>query len=170
MDCSPLAYKWPILLALIVLLGTPLFGGTRFAAAESGSPASAADAVRAALFDAQVFLVSGQGDGAASLAAARTAADPLFAAFPVDGRAYRQLNAGIAEAAKAVDQADAPGLAYARATIWTAILAGAYERTVAAIEIGDEATARSWFLVREFRPSTKFDRPAADGTLALRDF
>ena len=53
MDRSPLACRWPIFLALIVFLGTPLFGGTRFTAAESGSPASAADAVRAALFDAQ---------------------------------------------------------------------------------------------------------------------
>ena len=170
MDRSPLACRWPIFLALFVFLGTPLFGATQVAAAESGSPASAANAVRAALFDAQEILLGGQGDAAASVAAARAAADPLFAAFPADGGASAQLNAGFADAVKAVEQDDAPELAYARATIWTAILAGAYERTVAAIEIGDAATARSWFLVREFRPSTKFDRPAADGTLALRDF
>jgi hypothetical protein len=161
MDHSPLARSWPILLALVALLAEPLFGSTPFAAAQSASPVSAADAVRSNLFDAQEILLSGQGGAAANVTAARTAADPLFAAFPADGTASGQLSAGFAEAAEAVQHADAPGPAYARAQIWTGILAGAYERTVGAIEAGDAAAARSWFLVREFRLSTKFDRPGA---------
>jgi hypothetical protein len=40
-------------------------------------------------------------------------------------------------------------------------------RVGAATRQGDVAAARSWLLVREFRPPTRFSRAAADGTLAL---
>ena len=51
--------------------------------------------------------------------------------------------------------------------MWTAILATAYAEAGRAAARGDVATARSWLLVREFRPPTRFSRAADDATVAL---
>ena len=58
-------------------------------------------------------------------------------------------------------------LAAARAEVWTAMLAGSYRATLAAVQDGRVAEARAWLLVREFRPPTRFSRPGAEGTRAL---
>ena len=59
-----------------------------------------------------------------------------------------------------------PALAAARATIRRDPLRRV-RRHVRATARGDVASARSWLLVREFRPPTRFSRAAADATLAL---
>ena len=51
--------------------------------------------------------------------------------------------------------------------MWTTILATAYSEAARAARRGDVATARSWLLVREFRPPTRFSRAADDATVAL---
>ena len=56
----------------------------------------------------------------------------------------------------------------ARTDAWAGILREAQRRATAAAGHGDVETARAWLLVREFRPPTRFSRPGADATLALR--
>ncbi len=68
----------------------------------------------------------------------------------------------------AAERGDAPALAAARAEVWTAILAGSYRATLAAVQAGHVDEASGWLLVREFRAPTRFSRPGAEGTRALR--
>jgi high-affinity iron transporter len=75
---------------------------------------------------------------------------------------------GLAAAVRAAGAGDPVALEIARAATWTAILGEAVERATAAAAAGDVEKARAWFLVREFRKPTRFTRPGADGTLALR--
>ncbi|MEM7331136.1 MAG: FTR1 family protein [Chloroflexota bacterium] len=58
-------------------------------------------------------------------------------------------------------------LAAAKGLGRTAVLLGSYLQTVEAIELGDVELAQEWLLVRDFRPSTRFERPGADATLSL---
>ena len=50
-----------------------------------------------------------------------------------------------------------------------ALYRGAAAATLAALDRGDAADARGWLLLREFRTATRYTRPGADATLALRD-
>jgi high-affinity iron transporter len=68
---------------------------------------------------------------------------------------------------RAVADRDPARFAADRATLETAVLGAAYRRVVESVEAGDVAEAKSWLLVREFRPPTRFSRPSADATLAL---
>ncbi|MCC6792105.1 MAG: iron permease [Thermomicrobiales bacterium] len=152
---------------LLLVTGLGIAPGAR---AEERSPATSADAVRSALVTAQGAILRGDQPAAtASIDGAAKSAEPIIAAFGGQSAAGQRLAAGLDDARAAVANGDASGLAFARAEVWTAILAGAYERTLSAIASGDIATARAWLLVREFRASTKFSRPGADATLALRD-
>ncbi|MGH2550829.1 MAG: iron permease, partial [Thermomicrobiales bacterium] len=51
---------------------------------------------------------------------------------------------------------------------WTSILRGSMAEAINAAKLGDADSASAWLLVREFRPTTKFSRPGADATLAVR--
>jgi high-affinity iron transporter len=84
--------------------------------------------------------------------------------------ADQRVRAGLDEAAAALEQGNAARFAAARAQVWTALLAGSYQTVTARIQAGDGEGARSWLPVREFRHATRFSRPNADATLALRDF
>ena len=79
--------------------------------------------------------------------------------------AHRALDA----AEDAVERGDEAGLASARAAVWTTILRASLSEATRATAEGDVARARSWLLVREFRPPTRFSRAAADATVALDD-
>ena len=45
---------------------------------------------------------------------------------------------------------------------------GSYEIVRGAVIGGDTATAQQWLLARDYRPGTRFSRPSADATLAVR--
>ncbi|HEY6693581.1 MAG TPA: FTR1 family protein, partial [Solirubrobacteraceae bacterium] len=62
---------------------------------------------------------------------------------------------------------DATRLAAARGAARAAIFRGSYAATLDAVGRGDAAAGRSWLLLREFRPATRFTRPGADATLAV---
>jgi high-affinity iron transporter len=79
----------------------------------------------------------------------------------------REAKSALARASAAVARGDEAALAAARATVWTALLHAAFDGAVSAAARGDPSAARSWLLVREFRPPTRFSRPRADATLAL---
>ena len=78
---------------------------------------------------------------------------------------------GVGDRYRRVERAVAGGddveLAAARASLQTAVLGAAYRRVLTSLERGRVAEAERWLLVREFRPPTRFSRPAADATLAV---
>jgi len=133
-------------------------------------PWGAAEEIRNTLFQVQLRF----GDSSAELRAAldalqehyRTALSPLIAES--DPQAHARIQSGFSLAAQALAQGDQVGLAIARAQIWTAILSGGYRVTVSLLESGDPAQAQHWLTVREFRHATRFSRPNADATQAIR--
>jgi high-affinity iron transporter len=119
--------------------------------------------VRLALSDAQASLVLADEAGAREqIDSARAKTELVLAGHPAALRSARTAFASI------VDD-DAPTLAAAQSTVWTAILATAFTEATRATARGDVAAARRWLLVREFRPPTRFSRAAADATVALDD-
>ncbi len=48
------------------------------------------------------------------------------------------------------------------------MLGGAYNEAVAAARNNDSASVAAWLLLREFRPTTRFSRPGANATLAVK--
>ncbi len=131
------------------------------ASAADPAPWKAATEVRQALSDAQASLVLGERERARSrVAGARAGVSQLLASD-------RTATAPFAAAERAVETGDAPALAAARSTLWAAILARAFTEATQATQRGDVATARSWLLVREFRPPTRFSRASDGATIAL---
>jgi high-affinity iron transporter len=131
------------------------------ASAADTAPWKAAAQVRQALSDAQAALVLGDGAGARSRVAA--AEDGVERLLGKD----RAAMAAFATAERAAADGDEAALAAARSILWTATLALAFREASAAASGGDVARARSWLLVREFRPPTRFSRASDDATVAL---
>lgn len=135
----------------------------------SDQPALAAEALRQTLFDVQIALMSGQPalpdlldnitTETDALAAALTTAQASQAAIVLTGHA-----ADLTAAARAGSVA---AFAALRAQMWTAVLAGSTEAALTAIGTGDLSTLAAWLPLREFRTSTRFSRPDADGSLAV---
>jgi high-affinity iron transporter len=135
------------------------------AAAGATSHWASAGDVQLALSDAQAALVLGDPAAAATeLAKARRAADRLLAG---DGRALHEARRALAQGAAAIARGDEAGLAAAKSSVWTAVLRIGLREATRAAARGDVAGARSWLLVREFRPPTRFSRASADATVAL---
>lgn len=154
--------------AVLSTLVSPLSGIGQVDAAEP-APSETVETIRTALFDAQSALLTGDTATAhARTADAVAAAQPLLAAFSRSSTATQRLSADLEAATEAVAANVQVGLAAARGDIATAILLGSYELTMDAIRNDDATTASSWLLVRDFRPSTKFSRPGADATLAVK--
>jgi high-affinity iron transporter len=139
--------------AAFLALGGPAAGAAQ-------EPWKAAADVRTTLAEAQRALVLGE-PARAQRVAREAAALELGALGPA-------ATPGLAAAVRAAGAGDPVALEIARAATWTAILGEAVERATAAAAAGDVEKARAWFLVREFRKPTRFTRPGADGTLALR--
>ncbi len=146
--------------------------GAVFAALLAAGPAGAeapagwAGAVdaRRDLASAQSALALGELERSRSLVARAAATlTPIVPALPAGTQ--RDVTAGLA-AAK-VAGANAPALARARATLWTALLRAGLAGAVADATAGDAAAARTWLLVREYRAPTRFTRAGTDATLAL---
>ncbi len=74
----------------------------------------------------------------------------------------------LANAERAVKQGDAAAFAAAKVQLWTTLLSAGFERTTTAIRQDQPEAAASWLVLREFRQATRFSRPDADATLALR--
>ena len=86
-----------------------------------------------------------------------------------DETAAAALRASLAAASDAVAANDPAALAVAQGQIRAIMARGAYAETVAAAAAGDAESAAAWLLLREFRATTRYDRPNADATLALQD-
>jgi high-affinity iron transporter len=153
-----------LLVLLILAIATPLAVG-----AQSASHTQDAEAIRTTLLQAQLTLPTDGQAAAGHLAAARqryaTALTESFAAAPTAAARVQQ---GFAAAEAAISAGDVPALAAARSTVWTALLDGSYQLTASALRSGDALTAQAWLPLREFRHATRFSRPGADATRAVR--
>ena len=160
----------PLLILLIVCLLLP---ATTPVTALDGQPAPplVAEAIRQRLFEAQMALVDE--DRAAALEALGAADtlyhnsldEPLRAALPAVGE---RIPALLIQAQEAVRNANGPVFAATRARLWTALLDASAQIVFAAVAREDISTAALWLPLREYRVSTRFSRPGADATLALR--
>lgn len=133
-------------------------------------PASAAEQIRAALFQAQLVLPQDSQAANTELAVAQTAyeAAVFTAVFPIIApTANKQIEAGFALAETAVSLQNDRLLAQARAQIWTGLLAGSYQAVRQAIAQNDPTQAQQWLPLREYRPTTRFSRPNVTATVAV---
>jgi high-affinity iron transporter len=156
----------PVLILLVMLVT-----GAAHAQPPANTPAQSAESVRQSLFNAQAALVSGDA------VAATTALDsaraiytdeldpPIRAAAPALGD---EVLADFAAAASAIVDADRAALAAARAEVWTRLLNASTQIVLNAVQANDASTASLWLPLREFRVATRFSRPNADATLAVR--
>jgi high-affinity iron transporter len=129
------------------------------------APWDAASDVRLALADAEAELVLGAPRAArARLSAASAALDTVLARRPALRREAAQ---ALARADAAAAAGDGAAFSDASAVVWSAVLRAGFLGATEAAAGGDVARARSWLLVREFRPPTRFSRAAADATMAL---
>ncbi len=153
--------RWMIGAACLALLA---FGGVALAqdnAQTQPTPLQTADALRDALFDAQSALLHHDADAASAAAnqAEQIYADSRFAGTLPD------FDAALA----AARSGDALGLAIARGKVWTALLKLSTDHVFDALAAGDTGMATLWLPLRDYRPSTRFSRPSADATLAVRN-
>ena len=157
-------------LAFLVALIVPLVGPVSVNAQEPAQDqAVLANDVKSGLTAAQrSLMLDDQASAQAGLDKATTAAEQLLPLLVADPTAGPDLTNALNQAATAVASGNDEAFAVAKGRAWTALLRGAMAETLAAAQQGDTATASSWLLIREFRPTTKFSRPGANATLALQ--
>ena len=135
------------------------------ATAAAPAPWKLAGDAELALSDAGSALILGdRTEAEVRLASAADAVQGVLAGRP---QALRSAQRALVAAESAVQRGDEPALSAARAAVWTTILRASLVEATSAAADGDVARARSWLLVREFRPPTRFSRAAADATVAL---
>ena len=135
------------------------------ATAAAPAPWKLAGDAELALSDTGSALILGdRAEAEARLASAEEAVRGVLAGRP---EALRSAQLALTDAERAVQRGDEPALSAARAAVWTTILRASLLEATSAAAQGDVARARSWLLVREFRPPTRFSRAAADATVAL---
>ncbi len=152
-------------LAALAALGLWLAASATAAAPTAPAPWKLAGDAELALSDAGSALILGdRAEAEARIASAEDAVQGVLAGHP---QALRSAEQALADAESAVERGDEPALSAARAAVWTTILRASLLEATSAGANGDVARARSWLLVREFRPPTRFSRAAADATVAL---
>jgi high-affinity iron transporter len=119
------------------------------------------------LFQAQSALLGGDGLAAAEHVAQARAIVAELGGLPPDptGLLLQALDA----ADTAVGMSDRDALAGARGLARGALYWGSYLAARQAVIAAEATEAQQWLLVRDFRPSTRFARPGADATLAVRE-
>ncbi|MAS32688.1 MAG: iron permease [Anaerolineaceae bacterium] len=153
---------------LICLL---LFVPALVQAQPSTNPPQTAENLRQSLFNAQVALMSD--DPSTALKAVDEAAalyqsglhDTIADVVPEQAA---ELQAAFLDARDIVADGHVPMLAALRSQIWTGVLRASSEVVFAAIAEENVTQASTWLPLRDFRTSTRFSRPGADATLALR--
>ncbi|MEZ4515688.1 MAG: hypothetical protein R3C44_02235 [Chloroflexota bacterium] len=152
---------------VIMLCAGALLVRVSSAAAAEREPWELAKSIQDSLFSAQsALLIEDDSATAQDLVAQAAEAAEALDKLPQESQAL--LQTALDQAAVAVANNDQIGLAGARGLAKSAINWGSYQVTRQSVMEGDTDAARQWLLVREFRPSTRFSRPDADATLALR--
>jgi high-affinity iron transporter len=153
------------LLSLILLSFVP-----GYAWAETPSPAQMGEKLRTDLLQAQLALLEEPAEARQFVAEAQTLyqaslAAPLNLVAP---QAHQRILSGFSLAQESLAAEDGRALALARAQIWTGLLAGSYQQVEVALQGRQGQIAREWLPLREFRQATRFSRPNADATLAVK--
>jgi high-affinity iron transporter len=152
----------------LVLLAALLVIAPAAAQAAAPAPWQFAAEARHSLAEAETQLALAGGAAAvAPIENARRAIRKGLAGAPDSAATLATIDAALIRGVTAARAEDALGLTVARAEAWTTLLAYAARQAIDAAARGDIATARSWLLVREFRPPTRFSRASADATTAL---
>jgi high-affinity iron transporter len=131
---------------------------------DAATPQKIANDIRGLLFDTQGALMNGDSAEARTLLAD---ADTLYQ-NSVFSDISDQLDPVFEQASAAAQDGNLLHFAALRGQIWTTLLSISLNQTFTALEDGDAVGAQQWIALREYRPSTKFSRPGADGTLALQ--
>ncbi len=156
----------PLLVAAYLLQAFSSVSAAALPPKAEEQPWQVADALQDALFRAQSELLAGdQAAAQESVVAAQEQAAAL-GELPADSTAL--LAEALTAAETAVLGGDEVTLAGARGLARGAVYWGSYQLLRQAVQEQDESAAQQWLLVRDFRPSTRFTRPGADATLALR--
>jgi high-affinity iron transporter len=140
------------------------------APAGAAPPWQSADRIRTDLFDAQTALLLGERANRGAADTARLLRGPIEQGMRrfAPGE-LRRLRGDLAAAGAAYARRDQVGLAAARGRILADLRRAAFRITLAAVRNGRVALARQWFLIRDFRSTTRFSRPGASGTAALEE-
>jgi high-affinity iron transporter len=160
-----------LLLTLVWAALLPGIGGQDVAAKkpEQRAPGLVAQAIRSHLFDAQAALLAEDIPAAtAAVAAAATEAEQLAPFLDADAAIAPALETEFTVASQAAIRRDPARLALAHGQIWATLVRGAYAQTLAAVASGETEAAAAWLLLRDFRVTTRYDRPNADATLAIQ--
>lgn len=140
------------------------------AVADEPAPSQAAETMRTNLLQAQLALTTDNREGQRLLAEAvnqyKTALAPVLNEKVAAAASAAQT--GLTAAEQALTEGDVPAFAAARAQVWTALLRGSYQIVENALTHNDRSTAELWLPLREFRKATRFSRPDADATLAVK--
>jgi high-affinity iron transporter len=126
-------------------------------------PVQNAETIRSNLLQAQLELMTSPEEAHTYLEAAKLAFADL-------GLKDETLVAQFNQAEQALDAGDSVAFAAARATLWTGLLHASYQEIQRAIENNNIEAAKRWLSLREFRQATRFSRPNADATLAVKKF
>jgi high-affinity iron transporter len=160
---------WPLVAGLVAL--ALVLGATLPAAhAASPGPAQVAESVRADLLQAQLAIGQRQEEAQRLVAAARATYERALSGVLAQDVAavHAQILQEFARADEAVQQGDGLALADARAQLWTALLAGAYQVVEAELTAGHAQRANDWLALREFRRVTRLTRVSTDATKAVQ--
>lgn len=129
----------------------------------AASPMQYAEIIRSQLLQAQLELLMNPEEAKGLLESAKLA----FADLGLNDEALlRQFE----QAEQTLTEGDVVAFAAARAMLWTLLLNAGYEQVQMAIQNNDAETAKRWLSLREFRQATRFSRPNADATVALKNF
>ncbi len=126
-------------------------------------PIQNAETIRSSLLQAQLKLTSSPEE-------ARSFFDAAKLAFTDLGLSDETLAIQFNQAEQALNIGDGVAFAAARATLWTGLLETSLQEVQRAIENNDAESAKRWLSLREFRQATRFSRPNADATLAVKNF
>jgi high-affinity iron transporter len=134
-------------------------------------PMQVAEEIRASLFNAQINIPSDIPSAQSEMEQAESAYQGQFqqtilAAAP---ESNELILAGFAQMKLAISNSSPSDFALARAQVWTSILDGSYVIVEQAIQQDQPETAQTWLPVREYRTATRFSRPNADATLAVKN-
>jgi len=139
--------------------------------AEALPPSQVAEKIRASLFTAQMNISSDSSTAQNEFDRARSAYAGEFqqTIFNTNANADESIRTGFEQMQAAITNGSAPEFALARAQTWTAILNGSYVIVEKAIQNNQVNIAQAWLPVREYRTATRFSRPNADATLAIKN-
>jgi high-affinity iron transporter len=124
-------------------------------------PMQNAETIRSGLLQAQLELITSPEEAKDFLEDAKLA-------FANLGLNDKTLVAQFNQAEQALNAGDSVAFAAARATLWAGLLNASYQEIQHAIENNNAEAAKRWLSLREFRQATRFSRPNADATLAIK--